>query len=132
MAKGQAFIGAALLLRRENGHEAVVLHLLCQGIEVTCKGLLLAADYDAYQPKLRSYGHRLDRVADIVLSHFRLKPLPASLRAELVALSTLYSGHRLRYASGYDILVEPSTISSSLVLRRMLVLFRLLRRSRLS
>lgn len=34
-AKGKAFLGAAILLRQKGGYEFVVLHLLCQGIEVT-------------------------------------------------------------------------------------------------
>ena len=38
-AKGKAFLGAAILLRSKNGHEYVVLHLLCHGIEITLKGL---------------------------------------------------------------------------------------------
>ena len=40
-AKGKGFLGAALLLRREGGYGYVVLQLLCQGVEITLKALLL-------------------------------------------------------------------------------------------
>jgi hypothetical protein len=60
--KGKHFVLAALLLRQKGGYEYVVLHLLCQGIEITLKALLLSADYDTHRPKLRSYGHDLLRL----------------------------------------------------------------------
>ena len=56
--KGKVFLGAAVLLRQKGGYEFVVLHLLCQGIEVVLKGLLLAIDYDKFNPSSR----RLDTI----------------------------------------------------------------------
>lgn len=50
--KGAHFIGAALLLRQHGGEEYVVLHNLCQGLELIIKGLLLVKDFDSYRPKL--------------------------------------------------------------------------------
>jgi len=59
-AKGKSFIGAALLLRQWEGYEYVVLYLLCQGIEITLKGLLLMKDYDRYKGKLKPvFGHNI-------------------------------------------------------------------------
>jgi hypothetical protein len=58
--KGKAFIGAAVLLQRHQRElqassddtEYVFLHLLCQGIELVLKGLLLRKDYDKYIARL--------------------------------------------------------------------------------
>lgn len=127
-AKGKAFLGAAVLLRRNGGYEYVVLHLLCQGIEIVLKGLLLAIDYDTFKPKLKQYGHNLLSVTDATTSAAGLLPLRPNLRAEMDALNQLYSRHLLRYGTGYDILVNPSTIPSRLVLRRMVALLRLIER----
>ena len=41
-AKGQAFVIAAALLRRNGGYEYAVLHLLCQGVEVGIAAQALA------------------------------------------------------------------------------------------
>jgi len=127
-AKGKAFLGAAVLLRRNGGYEYVVLHLLCQGIEIVLKGLLLAIDYDTFKPKLKQYGHNLLSVTDAATSAAGLSPLRPNIRAEMDALNQLYSRHLLRYGSGYDILVNPSTIPNRLVLRRIVALLRLIER----
>ena len=55
-SKGKNFLGAALLRRQNAGYEYVVLHLICQGAEITLKGLLLFKDFEKYKPKLRKYG----------------------------------------------------------------------------
>lgn len=127
-AKGKAFLGAAILLRQKGGYEFVVLHLLCQGIEVTLKGLLLFMDYDKYKPKLRRIGHKLLSVSEAAAKAAGLPPLKKDVHTELEVLSNLYSQHLLRYGSGYDILVNPSTIPSSRVLRRMVAVLRLAER----
>lgn len=127
-AKGKAFLGAAILLRQKGGYEYVVLHLLCQGIEIVLKGLLLAVDYDKYKPKLKRLGHDLLKITDAVTDAAGLSALRPSIRAEMESLNRLYSGHRLRYGSGYDILVDPSTIPIRQVLRRMAALLRLVER----
>ena len=127
-AKGKAFLGAAVLLRRNGGYEYVVLHLLCQGIEIVLKGLLLAIDYDTFKPRLKQFGHNLLSVTDAATSAAGLSPLRPNIRAEMEALNQLYSRHLLRYGSGYDILVNPSTIPSHLVLRRMVSLLHLIER----
>ena len=127
-AKGKAFLGAAILLRQKGGYEFVVLHLLCQGIEVTLKGLLLFMDYDKYKPKLRHIGHKLLSVSEATAKAAGLPPLKKDVRTELEVLSNLYSQHLLRYGSGYDIFVNPSTIPSNRVLRRMVAVLRLAER----
>lgn len=127
-AKGKAFLGAAVLLRQMGGYEYVVLHLLCQGIEIVLKGLLLAIDYDKFKPKLKQFGHDLLKVTDAATAAAGFLALRPRVRAEIESLNRLYSCHLLRYGSGYDILVDPNTIPSRLVLRRMVALLRLVER----
>jgi HEPN domain-containing protein len=124
-AKGKAFLGAAILLRHKNGNEYVVLYLICQGIEISLKGLLLVAGYDKYKPQLKKLGHNLVKIVEAISQVSGIKPLRQSVRAELKSLSKLYSTHLLRYGSGYDILVNPTTISSNRVLHRMVAVLRI-------
>lgn len=126
--KGKAFLGAAVLLRQKGGYEFVVLHLLCQGIEVVLKGLLLAIDYDKFKPKLKNFGHDLLKLTDAATSAAGIPALRPRVRSEMESLNQLYSRHLLRYGSGYDILVDPKTIRNRLVLRHMIALLRLIER----
>lgn len=126
--KGKAFLGAAVLLRQKGGYEFVVLHLLCQGIEVVLKGLLLVIDYDKFKPKLKKFGHDLLKITDAATSAASIPALRPRVRSEMESLNQLYSRHLLRYGSGYDILVDPTTIRSRLVLRRMIALLQLIER----
>jgi hypothetical protein len=130
-AKGKAFLGAAILLRHKKGNDYVVLHLVCHGIEDLLKGLLLFVDYDKFKPKLRDLGHDLVEIADAVSEAGLRPPLRQPIRTELEGLSRLYSSHRLRYGSGYDILVDPKTIPSKRVLRYMGAVLRFVERRRL-
>jgi hypothetical protein len=130
-ARGKAFIGAAILLRRQGSLEPmdyVVLHLQCQGIEITLKGLLLLRDYDQYMPQLRKLGHDLYRIADETSSAYGLGAPRGAVAEELRELSNLYSQHLMRYASVYDILVDPRTISPHNVLHRIGAVVRLAER----
>jgi len=125
-AKGKSFIGAALLLRQWQGYEYVVLHLLCQGIEITLKGLLLMNDYDKYKDELKStFGHNMKKLAAAAISEFSVRPMRPALEAELQMLSSLYSSQRLRYGTFYDVLVNPETIQSHLALRKIAAVIRL-------
>jgi len=126
--KGTSFIGASILLRERGGYEYVALHLLCQGIEIVLKSFLLFHSYDTYKPLLRQLSHDLEKIADTVLTAFKLKPLPASVRTELRTLNSLYGKHLLRYGSFYDVLVDPSTIPSERVCKRILAAIRLVQR----
>lgn len=130
-AKGGNFFGAAILLRQKGGYEYVVLHLLCQGLEIVVKALLLMRDYDRYKPMLKSkggFGHDLEKLVAAAVTEFRLRPLSSGEAAELRTLNGLYSNHLLRYGSGYDILVDASTIASKRIFRKMVATLRLARR----
>jgi hypothetical protein len=130
--KGKAFIGAALLLRQQGNSEQtdhVGLHLLCQGVEITLKGLLLLRDYDRFIVRLRKpLGHDLFKVAKEASTAYGLRPPRGDLNDELRTLSNLYSQHLLRYGSGYDVLVDPRTIPRERVFRRLAAVIRLAER----
>jgi hypothetical protein len=127
-AKGANFTGAALLLRREGGYEPVVLHLMCQGIEIVLKACLLLSSYDIHHPKLRTYGHDLESLASAATQEFGLGPMKPALADQLHALNSLYRGHVLRYASFSDVVVDFGKTPSDLVLRRMAAVLRLAQR----
>lgn len=64
--KGKEFFGAILVSCQANSehNDYVMLHLLCQGIEVSLKGLLLFSDYDKYIVRLvKPLGHNLLKIA---------------------------------------------------------------------
>lgn len=126
--RGKSFLGAALFLRNAGGYEYVVLHLLCQGVEVVVKALLLFHDYDTYKPQLKKFGHDLPKLVDEALRLFNLRPLEANLEDQLKKLNDLYTQHLLRYASSVDILIDASTIPSDLVLRKSAAVIRLCER----
>ena len=122
--KGKSFIGAALLLRNQGGYEYVVLHLLCQGIEVLGKGYLLLQNYDKYKPQLRSIGHNLENLLREVEQVSGINLRARGVQAEVTELNQLYSQHLLRYGSGMDVLIDPKNISSGRVLRRLAAVLR--------
>ncbi|WP_353189527.1 hypothetical protein [Pandoraea pnomenusa] len=123
--KGRAFVASALLLKRHCGNEAVVLYLLCQGIEVALKALLLLKDFDLYEKK--RFGHDIVKVANEAASSFGLHPLSSPLAEQLRRVSLLYSDRRqlLRYGSLSDILIPASSIERERVMRRMFAAIRL-------
>jgi hypothetical protein len=86
--KGKNFIGAARLLRQCGGDEYVVLHLLCQGLEITLKALLLLRNFANYRPRLRNYGHDLMRLASDALKEFKLHPLRPAVSTALGVFTT--------------------------------------------
>lgn len=126
--KGKAFLAASVLLHQHGSNEYVVLHLLCQSIEIVLKAILLAINYDAYKPRLKKLGHDLLRIADEACYASKTASLSTNIRSELAGLNHLYKGHYLRYGSGHDILTNPHHIPSQLVLQRMAALLRLLER----
>jgi hypothetical protein len=124
--KGKNFLQAAVLLRQHGGNEYIVLHLLCQGIEIVLKALLLIKDFDTYKPRIKSeFGHNLETLVSEVLGQFGLKPIRPALVSELHELNILYSKHLLRYSSSYDLLINPSTIQSDLIFSRILAAIKL-------
>ena len=87
-------------------------------------------DYDHYHPKLaRHFGHNLEKLALEAQRQFGLNPIRPALLAELQHLSALYSKHLLRYSSGYDIFVDPASVESDRVLRRIAAVARLVTRT---
>ncbi len=131
-AKGKNFLGAAVLLRKEKGYEYVVLHLLCQGVEIVLKALLIYKDYNKYKSRLKwkkkdatTFGHDLKKLAEETAGEFEVRPIKQDLRVELENLNSLYSSHQLRYGTFYDVLVDPHTIESRNVLRKIVAVIRL-------
>lgn len=105
-----------------------VLHLLCQGLEITLKGLLLLREYDQYKPRLRGIGHDLCRAASEASIAFGLRTPDGNVAAELKELSNLYSRHLMRYSSVVDIFIDPRSIQWNKVLRRILAAIRIAER----
>ena len=94
--------------------------MICQGLEIDLKALLLFSDYDAYNSKLQhNYKHDLEKVTSAALNCFKLKTLDSGSAIELKALNNLYKNHLLRYASLHDVLVDPQTIPHELVLKKI-------------
>ena len=103
--KGKHFLAAAVLLLKQNGHPEVVRHLLAQGLEVIQKGLLLAKDYDRYQPRLKyKLGHSLVRGSNALRACYGFRPLQTDVLRELQKLSAYYEDHLLRYGTIEDLL----------------------------
>jgi hypothetical protein len=123
--KGAHFLGAAVLLHREKGCRDVVLHLLCQGLEIVQKGLLLANDYDKFKPRLKDkLGHDLVRGSDAVRGAYSLRPLEKEVMAELQSLNLYYRQHLLRYGTIHDVL-HNKELKFEAVMRRAVALTRL-------
>ena len=125
--KGKNFMVAAILLQKRGGNDFVVLHLLCQGIELILKAFLLFSNYKKYKPDLwkkKKFGHDLLKLADEVSSEFGIKSLRPPLAAELGKLNDVYSTHQLRYVA-LEILMESASIPRLLVLRRIVAAVRL-------
>ena len=126
--KGKSFIGAAVLVNQKNGHKAVVLHLLCQGIEIVLKAVLLKVDFTEYKPQLQPLGHNLTKIAAEVRKATNLHVFIGEAGLELKTLDQFYRKHLLRYASTFDILIDPITIPSNKVLRHAAAIIQLCER----
>ena len=128
-SRGKSFLASAVLLQRASGHEYVVLHLLCQGIELILKALLLFADYKKYKPILQNaYGHRIEKLGADVSLAYGLRPMRPALANELAELSAYFSKHLLRYAGIQDIFIAPCSIARDRVFRRIVAVLRLAER----
>jgi hypothetical protein len=130
--KGKAFIAAALLLRQMDSSEHteyVVLHLICQGIEILMKGLLLLKDYDGNVSRLKPrIGHNLVEAVAATSTAYGLKPMRPDVGTEIAGLNDLYSKHWLRYGSVHDIFIDPRTIPRAKVIHRLRAAIRLAER----
>ena len=120
--KGKAFLKSAELIATNNDEptQYVARHLVCQGLEIVLKAMLLLRDYDKYEPKLRKqFRHDLVGIANEVVSIYNLKPFRVGVGAELRNLSDFYSKHLLRYAGLQDMLIESRTIGYKRVLKHL-------------
>ncbi len=125
--KRTQFLAAAILLKQRGGYRYVVLHLVCQGMEIIQKALLLAHSYDTFKPQIAKralFGHDLIKGADAVSATYGLRPISGALRSELEQLNHYYMEHLLRYASPADILIDGDSISYTRVLKRCCALVR--------
>ena len=75
-AKGKSFLAAAVLLRQCGGYEYVVLHLICQGVEITLKALLLFKNYGHYRGQLKKpLSHDLTKLVTTASLAFGVRPI---------------------------------------------------------
>ena len=123
--KGKGFLGAAMLLDRQRGYDYVVLHLLCQGVEIVLKALLLFRNYDKYKPRLTLIGHDLEDLVAVAATEFGLRVGSKAFAAELKHLNVLYRRHFLRYGTFHDVLVDPETIPRERLWRKAVAVLRL-------
>jgi hypothetical protein len=105
LKKGENFIRTALLLRKNNSEENVVLSMICQGIENILKGLLLAKDYVRYEPLLRK--------------KYQIKKLDARAVNELQILAYLYKNQFLHYGHLINLLNDDKAFESGHLLRKL-------------
>lgn len=127
--RGKSFIGAAVLLERQPGADRyVVLHLLCQGAEIILKALLLLLDYEKYIKQQRRHGHDLNRLVEVAIKAFGLHAMRPKLSQEVQVLNNFYSRHLLRYDGLHDIFIDPASIESSRVFRRIAAVLRIAER----
>ena len=95
-------------------------------MEAILKGLLLFKNYNHYQSRLRGIGHNLKMLVSVVSKEFKLKkPMSKALAADIETLNSLYSTHRLRYGTIYDLFVDPNTIPYRPILKRIAAVIRL-------
>ncbi len=130
--KGKAFVGAYILVSRQEQSEPaqyVKLHLLCQGIEIILKGLLLFSDYDHHKNKLiKPLGHDLLKIVSAAHTAYSIGSLRPKLHTELSILNNFYKSHLLRYGGINDILIAPSSIEHKMVFARIAAVIRLTER----
>lgn len=120
--KGCAFVGAAILSKAKmttEAHQYVYLHLICQGLELIVKGLLLVHNFEKFRPMERKFGHNIKLLVETALPEFKQKTLRLGHEQQLQNLSNLYLAHHLRYAGLSDIFINPTTIESDKVFRRL-------------
>ena len=139
--KGTVFFASAGLLAQLYQHQRpvpehvdyVFLHLLCQGIELVLKGLLLHRDFDKYHPLLKGkggFGHNLYELAEEASSVYGMNTMRKPLADELHSMNNFYSKHRLRYGTIVDIFIDPSSIARRRVIRRFRATIKLAERGR--
>jgi DNA polymerase III delta prime subunit len=120
LKKGENFIRTALLLRKNNSDENVVLSMICQGIENILKGLLLAKDYVRYEPLLRrKFGKNLLRLYYRTRKEYKIKNLNARAVNELQILAYLYKNQFLHYGHLINLLNDDKAFESGHLLKKL-------------
>ena len=126
--RGCEFLQASVLLQNHSGYSFVCTHLMCQGLEIVLKSLLLFRDYDKYRPILHKLRHNFVHLADEVSSIYALKPMSKDLRNEIVTLNNLYKTHFLRYGDARDLTFDPNSIQDTHLTKKVVAWMRLGRR----
>ena len=124
--RGKQFTGSAILLERSQGDGYVVRHLICQGIELILKGILLLHDFDKYDPllhKKKHFGHSLCNCAREVCSIYGLKLHPP-LNQELQKLDSFFNQHLFRYGKLVEVFFPPDSIPFERSIRRLAAMMR--------
>jgi hypothetical protein len=120
LKKGENFIRTALLLRKNNSDENVVLSMICQGIENILKGLLLSKDYIRYEPLLRrKFGKSLLRLYYRTRKEYKIKNLDARAVNELQILAYLYKNQFLHYGHLINLLNDDRAFESGHLLKKL-------------
>ncbi len=128
--RGCSFALAAHHLKKEGGDKFVVLHLICQSIELILKSFLLYKDYDKYISKMKKINHDLEKAVKKVITEFGVgNKMSPSTADELKSLNFYYMNHILRYGIKYDLLIDPETIPIDNVLKKLNSTIRLANRS---
>ena len=111
--KGRSFVMAGGLVKAYEGHRFVYLHLLCQGLECIGKALLLAHDYEEYEPILRTdFGHDLEVLVAEIDRNAGRPFLSSQSSKELKSLNSYYKRHMLRYGDAGDFRKESLQVSA--------------------
>jgi hypothetical protein len=120
LKKGENFIRAALLLRKNNSEENVVLSMICQGIENILKGLLLVKDYVKYEPLLhRKFGKNLMRLYYRTRKEYNITNIDSKAVNELQILAYLYKNQFLHYGHLINLLNDDKAFESGHLLRKL-------------
>ncbi|WFP50238.1 hypothetical protein PL263_19365 [Methylomonas sp. EFPC3] len=118
--KGRSFVMAGALVKAYEGHRFVYLHLLCQGLECIGKALLLAHDYEKYEPKLKSdFGHGLEYLIAEVDKSRGSAFFSQEAHRELKALDSYYKRHMLRYGDPSDFKKESAQLKADSLHREL-------------
>jgi hypothetical protein len=120
LKKGENFIRTALLLRKNNSEENVVLSMICQGIENILKGLLLSKDYVRYEPLLRrKFGKNLLRLYYRTRKEYGISNLDPRAVNELQILAYLYKNQFLHYGHLINLLNDDKAFESGHLLKKL-------------
>lgn len=128
--RGRQFIRVAFTLDQDDpGDGYVVRHLLCQGVELILKALLLRKNYDKYRPLLRKapFGHDLLGLLNEVKQLYIVK-LEPELLADITKLNSFFKTHLFRYSDIEAFLSPAETFPIRRCLEKLLDLMQVMDR----